>query len=196
MLFVFYVWFFWGWGLNYHRLPLARRLQIDPTQVSAMDRDRFVDEAAQEINQLWPVASGHPPLSRDSASELAVQRVDRVTQAIDGINWSTTTRVKRSVLGQFWYERAGIDGMFNPFGHEPLVIEGPLSFELPFLMSHEISHVRGVANEGEANLIALLATVESNDPRFRYSGWLYLWTYLQAPASKLEAGPRADLQAI
>ena len=46
-----------------------------------------------------------------------------------------------------------------------------------------------------ANLIALLATVNSDDPRFRYSGWLALWGYLQTPSSRLDPGPRADLKA-
>ena len=28
---VFYLWFFWTWGLNYHRLPLAGRLHLEQT---------------------------------------------------------------------------------------------------------------------------------------------------------------------
>jgi hypothetical protein len=63
-------------------------------------------------------------------------------------------------------------------------------------MSHEIAHVRGIANEGEANLVALLSTVASADPRFQYSGWLELWRYLGAPSDRLDPGPRADLRAI
>lgn len=192
---IFYLWFFWGWGLNYHRLPLSRRLEIQTAAVSASDFERFVDTAAAQINHLHPIASRLPPLDRKTASEMAVRRVDRVIREIDGIVWKTDTRVKRSALAQIWYQSAGVDGMFNPFGHEPLVIDGPLPFELPFLMAHEIAHVRGVANEGEANLIALLATVNSEDPRFQYSGWLALWDYLQAPSSRLDPGPRADLKA-
>jgi len=190
-----YLWFFWGWGLNYHRLPLAERLHLDSTQLTPEDFQRFGELAAVEMNRLWSVTSKLPPLDRETASALSSIRVERVIRQIDGIDWATATRVKRSILAQIWYQSAGIDGMFNPFGHEPLVIEGPLPFELPFLMSHEIAHVRGVANEGEANLVAWLATVASDDPRFQYSGWLYLWEYLRTPSSKLDPGPRADLAA-
>jgi hypothetical protein len=192
---VFYLWFFWGWGLNYHRRPLAQRMEIPAASVSASEFERFVESAAAEINHLQPLAANLPSLDRDAASAMAVRRVDRVVQEIDGVVWKPDTRVKRSFLAQIWYQSAGVDGMFNPFGHEPLVIAGPLPFELPFLMSHEIAHVRGTANEGEANLIALLATVNSDDPRFRYSGWLALWDYLQTPSSRLDPGPRADLKA-
>ena len=127
---------------------------------------------------------------------MAAQRVERVVFKIDGTDWPLPAQVKRSFLLEPWYDSAGIDGMFNPFGHEALVIEGPFSFELPFLMSHEIAHVRGIANEGEANLVALFATIASDDPRFQYSGWLYLWGYLHTSRGRLDAGPREDLQAI
>jgi len=191
----FYLWFFWGWGLNYHRPPVADRLHLDTAGLDKSDFDRFAETAAKEINRLWPLAS-QSALSRDESSEAAARRVELVVRKMDGTDWATSRQVKRSVLLEPWYRGAGIDGMFNPFGHEALVIRGPLPFELPFLMSHEIAHVRGIANEGEANLVALLATLASDDPRFQYSGWLYLWGYLQNPRSKLDPGPTADLLAI
>ena len=197
---VLYLWFFWGWGLNYHRPAVGSRLKLDTTSLEKSDFEQFTDTAVQEINRLYPVASAltaQSPLDRNAISTIASSRVDRVVFGIDGIEWRAATRVKRSRLAEFWYKSAGIDGMFNPFGHEPLVIDGPLPFELPFLMAHEIAHVRGIANEGEANLIALLATVTSEDPRFQYSGWLHLWGYLRnAPMARLDEGPKADLRAV
>jgi hypothetical protein len=191
-----YLCFFWGWGLNYHRPPVAERLLLDAGDLKATDFERFEETALAELNRLQPIAS-QAPLDREMASALAFSRVERVVFRIDGTDWPITHRVKRSIFLEPWYVRAGIDGMFNPFGHEPLVIKGPLPFELPFLMSHEIAHVRGIANEGEANLVALLATVASDDPRFQYSGWLELWRYFfPAPADRLDPGVRADLRAI
>ena len=172
-----YLWFFWSWGLNYHRPPVAVRLGLDTSGMEKADFERFTDLAAAEINRLWPLAS-KAPLDRESISRMALARVERVVFKIDGTDWRTTHRVKRSLLLEPWYAAAGIDGMFNPFGHEPLVVMGPYPFELPFLMSHEVAHVRGIANEGEANLVAILATIASDDPRFKYSGWLELWRYL------------------
>jgi Protein of unknown function (DUF3810) len=192
---LFYLWFFWGWGLNYHRIPVAVRLHLDPSGLTPSDFSRFGERAAEEINRLWPVASG-APLDRDAISAMAAQRVETVIFRIDGTDWPAARAVKRSLLLEPWYLRAGIDGMFNPFGHEPLVVKGPLPFELPFLMAHEIAHARGIANEGEANLIALLATVGSDDPRFQYSGWLHLWGYLANPSKRLDPGPQADLRAV
>jgi hypothetical protein len=191
----FYLWFFWGWGLNYHRPPVAERLHLSTGSLDKPDVDRFVETATAEINRLWPLAS-QAPLGRDEISAMAARRVERVVARIDGTDWPASDRVKRSVLWEPWKRGAGVDGMFNPFGHEALVINGPFPFELPFLMAHEIAHVRGIANEGEANLVALLATLASDDPRFQYSGWLYLWGYLRSSSQRLDPGPAADLLKI
>jgi uncharacterized protein DUF3810 len=192
---VFYLWFFWGWGLNYHRPPVASRLHLDAGRLDNADLVRFAETAAGEINRLWPLAS-KAPLGRDEISTVAAKRVERVVFKIDGTDWVTSARVKRTLIMEPWYRSAGIDGVFNPFGHEALVIQGPYPFELPFLMSHELAHARGIANEGEANLVALFATVASEDPRFQYSGWLHLWGYLRHSTEGLDPGPKADLLKI
>ena len=41
----FYLWFFWGWGLNYHRPPVATRLRLDTEELTKADFDRFADTA-------------------------------------------------------------------------------------------------------------------------------------------------------
>ena len=52
--------------------------------------------------------------------------------------------------------------------------------------------------EGDANLIAFLATALSNDPVLQYSGWLNLWLYVRSPEldTLLLPGPRGDLQRV
>src|SRR5262249_1549564 len=70
--------------------------------------------------------------------------------------------------------------------------------ERPFVFSHELAHVRGYPDEGDANVIATLATLMSDDPRFQYSGWLSLWLYLRTRdlENLLEPGPRQDIQRM
>ena len=192
---VLYLWFFWSWGLNYHRLSVADRMHLSSANLNEADRQRFSDLAVRELNRLWPLAS-KSPLEWAQVSSMASGRVERVVAVIDGTTWRAPKRVKWSLFAGPWYQVAGIDGMFNPFGQEPLVVKTALPFELPFLMSHELAHVGGVANEGDANLVGVLATIASDDPRFQYSGWLEIWRYLRIPQSRLDPGPQADLRAI
>jgi hypothetical protein len=193
---LFYLVFFWGWGLNYHRPALASRMRLTTEPLQPAEFGRFAERVAQEMNRLWPLSNARPLTAEEAGTE-AAQRVGRVVSLIDGTDWRAPSRLKHSWLANPWYRMASIDGIFNPYGHEPVVVSGLLPFENPFLMAHELAHVRGIANEGEANLVALLATMASEDPRVQYSGWLQLWSYVgAAPKTKLEAGPLSDLTAI
>jgi hypothetical protein len=126
--------------------------------------------------------------------------VRRIVGVIDGIpdrTWNPRTRVKVSWLLDPFFRMSGVDGMFNPFGHEPIVTSDLLPVERPMAILHELAHVRGYPNEGDANFVALLAGVHSPDPRLRYSAWLSLWMYLGSREGDrlLDDGPREDLAA-
>lgn len=65
---------------------------------------------------------------------------------------------------------ANIAGLFFPFTVESNInIEDPF-FTQPFTMAHELAHQTGFMREDEANFIAFLACMESDDPLVRYSG--------------------------
>lgn len=65
---------------------------------------------------------------------------------------------------------ANIAGIFFPFTVESNInVEDPL-FTQPFTMAHELAHQAGFMREDEANFIAFLACMESDDPLTRYSG--------------------------
>ena len=48
---------------------------------------------------------------------------------------------------------------------------------LPFTMAHEMAHQRGIAREDEANFVAFLVTMESDDPYIQYSGYYEILKY-------------------
>lgn len=48
----------------------------------------------------------------------------------------------------------------------------------PATMCHELAHIRGYIYEDEANFIAFLACVESDDVAFQYSGYLSVLNYV------------------
>src|SRR5262249_10094272 len=91
-----------------------------------------------------------------------------------------------------------IDGVFNPFGHEPLISKDLLDVERPFVIAHELAHVRGYPDEGDANLVAVFATVLSRNSSVQYSGWLNLWLYVRTSDRDrlLDPGPRRHLQRL
>lgn len=192
-----YLVFFWTWGLNYHRQPLSSKLAADVTRTDGAGIDRFAKEVAERINHLYVEKHGQAYDENRVRTE-AVQRVRRVIAVIDRPDWQGSTRIKNSRLANPWLHAAGIDGAFNLFGHEPLISNSLLDIEKPFVMTHELAHVYGYADEGDANTIAVFATIMSTDPHLQYSGWMNLWLYVRNPQldSLLESGPRDDFQRI
>jgi uncharacterized protein DUF3810 len=192
-----YLIFFWSWGLNYHREPLASRLPLEPGRMTGAAMESFARLAAAELNRLYP---GKESEAYDEARtrDEAARRVRRVVGIIDGTDWASASRFKNSRIGNPWLRAAGIDGVFNPIGHEPIILDTLLDVERPFVMTHELAHVRGYPDEGDANVIATFATLMSGDAAFQYSGWLNLWLYLRTRETEklLDPGPRRDLQRI
>jgi Protein of unknown function (DUF3810) len=117
---------------------------------------------------------------------------------LDNSDWESAGRIKNSRIGNPWLHVAGIDGVFNPIPHEPVISDTLLDIERPFVISHELAHVRGYPDEGDANVIATFATLMSDDPAFQYSGWLSLWLYVRTPDLEklLGPGPREDVRRI
>jgi hypothetical protein len=112
-------------------------------------------------------------------------------------------RPKTTML-DWYFRRAGVDGMTDPFFLETLVAGGVLPFERPFIVAHEWAHLAGIADEGEANFVGWLASLRAS-PAAQYSGWLFLYRELMpsiperaraSVAAALAPGPRADLRAI
>ena len=85
-------------------------------------------------------------------------------------------RPKRTLL-DWYFRRAGVDGMTDPFFLETLVVGSVLPFERAFVVAHEWSHLAGITDEGEANFTAWLTCVRGA-PANAYSGWLFLYSEL------------------
>lgn len=66
---------------------------------------------------------------------------------------------------------------------------------LPFTVAHEFAHQRGIARENEANFVAFLVTVRSDDPYIRYSGYLNMYEYLLSALYRADPAMYRDLLA-
>ncbi len=192
-----YLFFFWTWGLNYHRPPLVTKLDFNAERIGAESVARLTEEAATALNDLYAQRS-IADFDNVRLGAEAERRVAAVVAELDGTSWPVGSGVKSSWVLDPFFRAAGVEGMFNPFGHEAIVTGRLLPFEMPMVVLHELAHVRGYPHEGDANFVALMAALGSSDPGFRYSGWLTLWFYLRSSESDplLDPGPRSDVEAV
>ena len=98
-------------------------------------------------------------------------------------------------------------GFFSPFtGEANINVDSPACL-VPSTIAHEIAHQRGVAEEDEANFVAVLASLESGDPVYCYSSCLLAYIHLgnalyaadyeawRENYERVAPGPRGDLNA-
>ena len=200
---VVYLVFLGMWGLNYRREPLASRLDFDGARVTSESVGALGRSVAARVNALhaavhaggWPAWEELPGVLGPSFA--AVQRqLAPVTPARAGVpKWSLLT---------FYFERAGVSGMTNPFALEVVVDRAQLPFERPFVAAHEWAHLAGYADESEANFIGWLVCFQG-PPLAEYSGDIVLLMYVlggmsasdrAAVIGMLAPGPRQDLVEI
>lgn len=70
-----------------------------------------------------------------------------------------------------------ITGIFFPFTFEANVNVDIPKYNIPAVMCHELSHLRGFMREDEANFLAYLACKNSASLDFQYSGYMLAFIY-------------------
>jgi hypothetical protein len=200
---VVYLVFLVCWGLNYQRPPLESRVPFNAQRINPGAVLQLAQETVARLNGTHRSAheAGFPAAGELNAS---LARSFANTAASLGLARSVVpARPKRSLF-DLYFRRAGVAGMTDPFFLESLVASDLLPFERPMVVAHEWAHLAGVTDEGEANFVGWLTCVRGTVPQ-QYSGWLFLYSEAMAAVPRdrtrdigalLDAGPRADLQAI
>ncbi len=71
-----------------------------------------------------------------------------------------------------------VSGVYTYFTGEANINVNYPDYILPHTVAHEMSHARGVLNEGDANFTAFLVCLESENPYVRYSGLMSIFPYI------------------
>lgn len=71
-----------------------------------------------------------------------------------------------------------ISGVYSFFTGEANINVNFPDYTIPYTTAHELSHQRGIGPEDEANFMAFLVCLESDDPYIRYSGYLSVYEYV------------------
>jgi hypothetical protein len=197
-----YLAFACAWGLNYRRTPLVDKLGFRSDAITAAAARAMGDAAVDQVNLLYEAAHAAGSDTGDAIDPALEAGFQRALELVGGRAVVIIPRPKRTML-DWYFRRAGVSGMTDPYFLETLIASDVLPFERPFVLAHEWSHVAGIANEGEANFVGWLACVRASAAA-RYSGWLFLYQELLsslphddqiAVAARLGPGPRLDLRA-
>lgn len=193
------------WGLNYDRLDVAARLQLNMkpyTQDELQQIDSLLLHQTNFWREQW-VKSGAPAYS---SAQLLEKGIAASKIAADSFSFleAAHLHVKPSIWG--WLGNyTGFMGYYNPFTGESQVNTTIPAFLQPYTTCHELAHQMGYAKENEANFVGYLAASRAPEPYFRYSVYLDLFLYsnrtlfrsdsitARRHAKMLDSGVRADL---
>ena len=89
----------------------------------------------------------------------------------------TNSRVK-PVLASEVMSNMHITGVYSFFTGEANINVNFPDYTIPYTAAHELAHQRGIAREDEANFVAFLVCIGSDDPYIRYSGYLNVYEYV------------------
>jgi Protein of unknown function (DUF3810) len=190
------------WGLNYRRIPLAEKLQIDRSRISPRAARELAALTIARLNELDKPAHASLAGRGETLNGRLADGFAR-TQRELGASRTAAIGLPKPTLFDLYLRRAAVDGMTDPYFLETLVVQDLLPFEEPFVIAHEWAHLAGYADESEANFVGWLTAVRAGEAP-AYSGWLFLYGELvgqldpddRRTLPPLAAGPQADRRAI
>jgi len=174
--------FVWNFAPGYNALPLDQKLGLMRKPVSAEELSVTADILLEDLKELeseilfTPSGSSHMPYTYGEMNEKLMQAYDKAAQKYDFID-DFHSSVKPVMLSEpMTYTH--ISGVYTFFTGEANINVNFPDYTLPFTAAHELAHQRGIAREDEANFVAFLVCLESDDPYIRYSGTMNLYEYV------------------
>ena len=174
--------FVFSYGVGYHVPTLYERfdipkeeLSVDDLRVTAIKLATETNNLSMQINYSENGASIMPYSLSDMNLKL-MSSYKKASETYDFIQVfsSNIKPVLLSIPMSYTYT-TGVYTFFS--GEANLNVDFP-DYTLPYTAAHEFAHQRGIARENEANFVAFLVGIESDDPYIRYSTYLNMFEYV------------------
>lgn len=195
-------------GINYHRTPFSQAAGFEIEKSSQEELIGLCRSLAEELRTASAritrdeegcmILSEHAPV----LAAQAMKNLGAQYPCLSGYYPKPKLLLVSEILS---YQH--LSGVYSPFTIEANVNADMTPYNLPATMCHELSHLKGFMREDEANFIAYLACLSSDDPTFRYGGLLFAYIYAsnalyaedpdawQSIRDTLDDGIRTDLSA-
>lgn len=165
-------------GINYHRTPFSRLagLPMEPSTAEELEElclwltDQIAETCTGtkvQDNGLTALPDDLREKTRDAMTELG-----RKYPELGGWYPMAKPVMTWKVLSMEFLE-----GIFGPYTMEAHYNPDIPAYNQPAVLCHELSHLKGFMREDEANYIAYLACMGSEDPNLNYSALLLAYTH-------------------
>lgn len=178
-------------GVGYRTTALAEKIGVeDKKDLTADELCYTVNIVVDELNLLaenLELKDGETrmPYSFSEMSDELIEAYDRMNETYSLLT-NYPSRAKPVYFSTVMSD-LGITGIYSFFTGEANVnVEYP-DYTVVYTAAHELAHQRGICRENEANFVAFLVCISSEDEYVRYSGYLNMYEYLASALYRADA---------
>lgn len=169
-------------GINYQRNSFVDQEALAEAQFTVDELEEFCKYI---VGQIEKSSSGSDYPQGRELSEAALLSMSALSEDYPSLSGYYPPPKQLTLLSRV-FSSMGVSGIYSPFTVEANINGEMPDMEKPFTACHELSHLRGYMNEGEANFIGWLACISSADPSFNRSGWLIAWMHAGATLRRVD----------
>lgn len=180
---LFYSLFVLTFSTAYRGTSLDVKLGLERSKVTAEELKSTAEVLLEKANGY---AEGDITYLRDGSSDM-VYSFDELNDKLNDAYVASCDKypfiqrmksnVKEVALSELM-SYTHITGVYTYFTGEANINYVFPDYTIPFTMAHEMAHQRGIAREDEANFVAFLVCLESDDPYILYSAYLNMYEYV------------------
>lgn len=178
----YYVWFQFGWGINYFRDDFYTRMSVAPAQAEKEAFMEFATDYAEQLNASWVEIKEK---DKDEIVSEIKSLYHRHLPPTSGLCQPQAYQQPKEMLLNRLYSASGVLGFMGPWMGENLLNANLLPVQFPSVYAHELSHLLGITSEAEANYWSYYICTRASSPEIRYSGYQSLLPYVLSNALML-----------
>ena len=171
-----------GFVPAYHGSTLDKKMGLDKQKVSVEELQQTAEILSAELSKEaeYVIFNGEGasvmPYGYNELNDKLMAAYEKAYKKYDFIS-PLHSNIKEVILSEpMTYTH--ISGVYTFFtGEANLNVNFP-DYVLPYTAAHEFAHQRGIAREDEANFVAFLVCMESDDHYIRYSAYLNVYEYV------------------
>lgn len=173
-----------NFGTGYRGNTLDKKLGIDREKISAeelYDSTVYLVEKVNEKKRLVNYGDDGfsiMPYSFDTMNEKLLDAYASFSEKHSFINSYST--LLKPIASSEAMSYTHITGVYTFFTGEANVNVNFPTYSMLYTAAHELAHQRGIAREDEANMIAFLVLLESDDPYIEYCAYLNMYEYVSS----------------
>ncbi len=175
VLLSFFSVFVLNFSAGYRNSTLDVKLELEQKQVSAedlADTARILSDTERGSRQASGLNATVFRFMPYSPTEMNDRLSDAYAAFCSTHDFIRTMRTAKPVLVSEILSYMHITGVYSFFTGEANINVNFPDYTTPYTAAHEMAHQRGIAREDEANMVAFLVCIGSNDSYIRYSAYL------------------------